>query len=220
MPKSVASERCTAIRGYDQPEEYNIYDTPLIVKYPYQCCNECAKVQGNVMSLISLLNLVMSFSIECKSWVYKEETHECFLKNTYDASKSKIECDDCIAYDPTGDCYQFQSIPYAKEVVTFTSRTADSDWATDRFGQGSSWAKVTGSSEQTCTFTQGYNQPEEHNMEGSPLYLDSAYQCCAVCMSNKGEILCSSQLLIQLIIRVRVMGVEGQLEGVLFEAHL
>ena len=61
MPKSVASERCTAIRGYDQPEEYNIYDTPLIVKYPYQCCNECAKVQGNVLSLISLLNLVMSF---------------------------------------------------------------------------------------------------------------------------------------------------------------
>ncbi len=50
MPKSIAAKTCTISKGYDQPAKYNIHSQPLEVQFGFQCCNECAKLNGKRLS--------------------------------------------------------------------------------------------------------------------------------------------------------------------------
>ena len=45
-PESTAKKICTISSGYDQPAEHNINSQPLKVDFAFECCNECAKVNG------------------------------------------------------------------------------------------------------------------------------------------------------------------------------
>ena len=47
MPKDVAATTCKMSKGFDQSAEYNIHKKPFILKFSFQCCNECAKNNGN-----------------------------------------------------------------------------------------------------------------------------------------------------------------------------
>ena len=48
MPKDIAKRTCTISKGYDQPAAYSIHSKPLEVQFCFECCNECAKVDGKL----------------------------------------------------------------------------------------------------------------------------------------------------------------------------
>ena len=43
MPPEVAREMCRVSYGYDQPAEFDMLKKPLILPFPFMCCDECAK---------------------------------------------------------------------------------------------------------------------------------------------------------------------------------
>ena len=47
--------------------------------------------------------------VECKSWVWKAISKECYLKNGYDASLNTIACNNCGAYADNGKYYTYYS---------------------------------------------------------------------------------------------------------------
>ena len=113
---------------------------------------------------------------ECKSWVFKPSSKECFLKNKYDNNK-KIPCADCIAYDESSRSYVYQThATVTKKIVTISS-----GWTMHTFG-GGGWAKATGS--ESCRFTIGKDQAKEYNIHSKPLYRKTPFACCNACGKN------------------------------------
>ena len=51
MPMDIAENTCKIDLGYDQPAKYDLLSVPMVVKYSYICCNECAKRDGTALSL-------------------------------------------------------------------------------------------------------------------------------------------------------------------------
>jgi len=165
MPKYVAQQLCRVTTGYDQPEEYNLGE-PIAVQHSYQCCNECAKLPG-----------------ECKSWVYKSKTHECFLKNAFGWGESKVDCEDCVAYDASSLHYVYQKSATIVRKYIFTFTTDVTTWKQSSFGSGGGWSTTTATTTNVCTFAVGFDQPADFNL-GEPLVLDAAYKCCNSCNEN------------------------------------
>ena len=131
----------------------------------------------------SYLNLKMCIillpsSVECKSWVFKSDSKECYLKNYYDASKS-IPCSDCVAYDSSTKHFVYQT--ETEKTVTTTITTTSSKWTSTTFG-GSGWVAATGS--ESCRFVVGEELPSEYDLLDRPLYLDTPYMCCEACKDN------------------------------------
>ena len=127
---------------------------------------------------------------ECKSWVYKSSTKECFLKNAYVPKENTIKCDDCTAYDASSYRYIVQtgyttySIETTTWTVTFTPKVTS--WTQSSFGTGGGWKETTGSTKETCTFAVGFDQPAEYNLKDSPFVVDAAFKCCNECNDNDG----------------------------------
>ena len=116
---------------------------------------------------------------ECKSWVWKASTRQCFLKSDYDANKNTIKCDDCVAYTKGGGYYLYHK--------------------STTLGDYTTWAQSTGIwmpksvAAQLCRVKQGFDQPEKYNMEGSPIEVQFSYMCCNECARHHGgeiEIAC------------------------------
>ena len=187
MPMTVAERLCAVERGYDQPAEFDILDQPLIVQFSFMCCNECAKRDGNRLSLAPILCRIIRCVIECMSWVFKKATNECFLKDTYDESRKEPGCEDCLGFSKTSEIYTFQK-PSTKvyRKTIFTSTTPETKWTTERYGDESRWKRTTEA--DVCTYTEGYNQPKAYDLLPKPLILDDGGKCCAACNRNPRSI--------------------------------
>ena len=99
------------------------------------------------------------FVIECKSWVWKANTEECFLKNDYDPSRNDIECSDCVAYSEEGKHYVYSiSVP-------------GTPGGSSVIGDYHTWAQEGGIwmpeyvAKQLCTIKEGFDQPEKYNID-------------------------------------------------------
>ena len=114
---------------------------------------------------------------ECKSWVWKASTEECDLKNHYDDSKNTKVCEDCVAYAEGGTHVLFEA----------SKRTVEKPTLKKPIGTYKEWAQKEGIwmpraiASVLCTFTEGIDQPEKYNMEGSPMALEHPYMCCNEC---------------------------------------
>lgn len=86
------SETCLISEGFDQPEEFNLIDEPLILTSAFACCDSC-----NQNSL-------------CKSWVWIQDGFECWLKNNYKPELNTIPCKSCVSYSASGNVYVSEAI--------------------------------------------------------------------------------------------------------------
>ena len=176
MPKSIAKKVCTISSGYDQPAEHNIHSQPLKTEFSFECCNECAKVNGEF--LLNEIERSTSLSTaECKSWVFKASSKECYLKNQYDVSKT-IPCSDCIAYTPDRGSFAYQTVV----TVTKTFPLTSSQWTSATFG-GSGWAQATQS--DACRFVVGRDQSTDYDL--GVTYTDNLFDCCDACKQNDSK---------------------------------
>jgi len=167
MHQDVASKICRVSLGKNQPDKYNLYDKPMTLSYSYQCCNACARLEG-----------------KCKSFVFKSDTHECFLKSAYVPEENTEDCRSCISYDTSSNSYVFQKEAVWVRNVTWSMSTTT--WTETSFGAGGQWKTWSSSDDASCRFQVGYDQPHDYDIMG-PILVDAAYKCCAQCGNYEGE---------------------------------
>jgi len=168
MHQDVASKICRVSMGFDQPEKYNLPNQPSRVALSYQCCNACARMEG-----------------ECKSFVFKTTTHECFLKSAYVSEENTIDCKDCISYDESSRSYVFQKAAVSVRQLSWNWQDQRT-WKMDSFGSAGGWGVARqGGGQVSCRFALGYDQPHDYDIQG-PLIVDSAVLCCNACSEMEG----------------------------------
>jgi len=168
MPQPIAARVCRVSIGHDQPEKYNLLARPMILDFSYQCCNACARMEG-----------------ECKSFVFKTTTHECFLKSAYVPEENTIDCKDCISYDESSTSYVFEKPATVVRQIQWKA----GDWSSmtqSSFGARGAWRRVSSSKLATCRFDTGFDQSNDYDIKAAVL-VDAAYKCCYLCQSEESK---------------------------------
>lgn len=170
---------CTVQQGYDQPAEFDLYDMPLILRFSYECCAECVK-----MGVGSNRNRnCLSAGVECKSWVFKRNKKECFLKKDYNASRNIIPCEGCIAYNPAGRAYMYQSgVGQGGMPHNFSG-----PFAIGGYGEDTERGKLSEGETHRCAIIPGFDQPTRFNLKRTPVQLPSPADCCDACRDRQSE---------------------------------
>eukprot|EP00210_Caulerpa_lentillifera_P003219 g3075.t1 len=171
IAKASDGERCAFIEGYDIPAAFNLLPKPLNLAAAYMCCNACKQ------------------NDQCKSWVWKKTSHDCYLKNNYDYRRAKeILCEDCISYSSFGAYYVYRLTTSTATTYTESSEKyapteqegSESSSTSHKYGGGIAKA----SDGERCAFIEGYDIPAAFNMLPKPLNLATAYMCCNACKQN------------------------------------
>lgn len=154
--------------------------------------------------------------IDCKSWVYKIFSMECYLKSVL--SLETVECNDCVAYKPMivikpydSPVRMASSVMYSlapppstalieRDTLDESSEDVESIADSKRRPTGSAIPRDPFKLENSdkdrhdnvfpyCRSIAGYDQPSEFDIEGSPLKAKTVDHCCSLCAKHIGKIL-------------------------------